>query len=154
MMVVLPQNKFAGSERTGWRDEAISQRHRTWGNFAAAIDIDFVLIESTFAAVPKAIIEYKAQPGGAATHFQTRLLRNLGNMAGIPAFISKYWSETWAFMVVPINEHAREWMVSERSMTERQYVVFLQELRGVIEALPDHLQDVMPPRKAASCTAR
>lgn len=148
-MILTVNSKFHGSERTGWRDEAISQRHRTWGRFATAIDIDFVLIESTFAAEPKAIIEYKAQPGGYATNFQLRLLRNLADMAGLPAFIAKYWPDSWAFIVMPQNDHARDWMKSERRMSERQYVTFLQDIRGVREQLPDHLQDVLPPAEAA-----
>lgn len=139
---------FYGSERTGWRDKAISQRHRTWGDFGKAIDIDFVLIESTFAAEPKALIEYKAQPGGYARQFQLRLLSNLSNMAGLPFFVAKYWSDTWAFIVLPQNVHAEQWMKSERRMTERQYVEFLQSIRGVHEKLPDHLQDVLPPAGA------
>lgn len=149
-MSLTVNGKFYGSERTGWRDEAISQRHRTWGRFATAIDIDFVLIESTFAAEPKALIEYKAQPGGYATSFQLRVLCNLANMAGLPAFVAKYWSDTWAFIVLPQNDHAREWMKSARRMSERQYVMFLQDIRGVREQLPEHLQDVLPPAEAAA----
>ena len=32
-------------ERTGWRDEALSKRHRDWGWDCPAIDIDFLMIE-------------------------------------------------------------------------------------------------------------
>ena len=32
-------------ERTGWRDEEISRRHRLWGVSCAATDIDFLLVE-------------------------------------------------------------------------------------------------------------
>ena len=31
-------------ERTGWRDEKLSQRHRMWGWDCPAVDIDFLLL--------------------------------------------------------------------------------------------------------------
>ena len=49
-------------ERTGWRDERISQRHRLWGVECQAIDLDFLLVEyrSEYDDIrPVAIIEYK-----------------------------------------------------------------------------------------------
>jgi hypothetical protein len=64
-------------ERTGWRDnrldilniglgisskwdEAISRRHRLWGNDLPAVDFDLILIEY-FEQQAKAIIEYKTE---------------------------------------------------------------------------------------------
>ena len=44
-------------ERSGWRDEMLSQRHRDWGFNCPAIDIDFLLIEYNSAKV-KALVEY------------------------------------------------------------------------------------------------
>ena len=45
-------------ERSGWRDEGISRRHRLWGVSCSATDIDFLLVEYIYNT-PKAIIEYK-----------------------------------------------------------------------------------------------
>lgn len=147
-MVVLTGSR-GNIERSGWRDERISARHRTWGSWATAVDIDFVLIESTIDAEPKALIEYKDFHATSATHFQVRLLRNLANAAGIPAFLALYWPDIWAFQVTPQNAHARTYLRSEQRMSERQYVALLRDVRGVDAPLPSNLNDEMPPRRAA-----
>lgn len=147
-MVVLTGSR-GNSERSGWRDERISARHRMWGSWATAVDIDFVLIESTIAAEPKALIEYKSFHATSATHFQVRLLRNLADAAGIPAFLALYWPDIWAFRVIPQNGLARRFLPHERQMTERQYVELLREIRGIDDALPDSLNNELPPKQAA-----
>ena len=45
------------NERTGWRDEGISRRHRLWGVTCAATDIDFLLVEQNYNT-PRAIVEW------------------------------------------------------------------------------------------------
>ena len=47
-------------ERSGWRDEWISKRHRLWGFDCPAVDIDFLMLEYD-RSVPCALIEYKEQ---------------------------------------------------------------------------------------------
>ena len=47
-------------ERTGWRDEGISRRHRTWGVALTAVDLDFMLVEYTDGKAT-ALIEYKSE---------------------------------------------------------------------------------------------
>lgn len=138
------------NERSNWRDQSISNRHNTWGRWATAIDIDFILIESTIDAVPKALIEYKHYKWQYRHGFQLRLFSTLANMAGVPAFLAKYWPDIWAFRVSPQNDHAREWLKSERTLTEREYVDLLRRLRGVDEVLPEHLMDNLPPIEQAA----
>lgn len=36
---------MSGPERTGWRDENLSRRHREWGFHCPAVDLGFLLIE-------------------------------------------------------------------------------------------------------------
>ena len=48
-------------ERNGWRDEAISLRHRLWGWDCPCVDIDFLLIEFD-KSLPVALVEYKITP--------------------------------------------------------------------------------------------
>ena len=50
--------KDVAPERTGWRDEKISLRHRMWGFDCPAVDVDFVMVEFDRARVV-AIVEYK-----------------------------------------------------------------------------------------------
>lgn len=45
-------------ERTGWRDQEISRRHRRWGFHCMATDVDFLLVEH-HVGMPIALVEYK-----------------------------------------------------------------------------------------------
>ena len=45
-------------ERTGWRDQAISLRHRTWGFNCPGVDFDFLMLEYS-TGKPVAVVEYK-----------------------------------------------------------------------------------------------
>lgn len=145
-------------ERTGWRDESISRRHRKYGPWAAAIDIDFVLIEGAGVdATPKALIEYKhfmsrltLKNAKQPQTYQVRLLRNLCDRAGLPLFLAKYWPETWAYEVHPLNDNAYEFIASSRQMTEHQYVEFLSRVRGGGHVIPGGLNHHMPPKEIAS----
>lgn len=62
---------MTAEERTGWRDQELSNRHRTWGHDCPAEDVDFLLdtqptmfndsfrLVEYYHARPKALIEYK-----------------------------------------------------------------------------------------------
>ncbi len=41
----IPDNTSVRQERTGWRDEKISQRHREWGYNCPAVDLDFEVVD-------------------------------------------------------------------------------------------------------------
>ena len=64
-------------ERSGWRDEGISRRHRLWGVSCSATDIDFLLVEYIYNT-PKAIIEYKNEhaPPQKLSASQYQVLKN------------------------------------------------------------------------------
>lgn len=120
-------------ERTGWRDQGISERHRTWGTNCPAVDLDFVMVEYNIGE-PAALAEYK--------HFRARMpdlrhptYRALASLADrdppIPFFIAFYWPGAWAFRVYPVNDLARDLYGPEYAdLTERQFVASLYQARS------------------------
>jgi hypothetical protein len=119
-------------ERTGWRDQNLSARHRTWGIGCPAIDIDLILIEMN-RAKPVAIIEYKgelAQPQ-LINHPSYLALCDLGNRARLAVFAVRYAHDFSWFRVVPLNHFSKCIMPTRQMMNERQYVTLLYNLRGV-----------------------
>jgi hypothetical protein len=111
-------------ERTGWRDQEISERHRQWGAGCPAVDLDFLLTE-IHVGEPTALVEYK--------HFRARPF-NAG-------------AASWAFRVHPLNDLAREHFDDPEDFTERAYVQRLYRMRRLTltRALSESLLDVLPP---------
>lgn len=120
-------------ERTAWRDEAISRRHRTWGWDCPCIDIDFLLIEYTHNE-PIALIEYKNEHAQNINFNSSgyKTLKRLADMAGLPAFNVRYADDFSWFEVVALNAAGVKWVQSYQAMTEAEYVAFLYKLRGEI----------------------
>ena len=129
---------MSANERTGWRDEKLSLRHRKWGCDCPAVDIDFLVIEYD-EAEPKALVEYKHIEKGEVdfTDANYRTLTNLANAASLPFFNVRYSDDLRAYYISPINELARSFLGECRLMAERQYVEFLYLLRGRV--LPSRL---------------
>lgn len=121
---------FVKQERTAWRDEGISRRHRTWGWDCPCIDIDFLLIEYTHNE-PVALIEYKNERATkvdfSASGYKT--LIRLADMAGLPAFNVRYADDYSWFEIVALNSRGVAWVESYQTMTEAEYVAFLYKLR-------------------------
>ena len=126
-------------ERTGWRDEWISRRHREWGLPCSALDIDFLLIEYRNGE-PKALIEYKH-------HFAEiqdpkkpsyKALIKLGNCADIPVFGVRYDNnddKNPQFTITPLNNKAKDFIINPNKdgrivLNERDYVKLLYKIRG------------------------
>ena len=123
-------------ERTGWRDQRISERHRQWGYDCPATDIDFLLLEYD-TGKPAAIVEYK-RDGASEPKLKRstyRALSILADCAKIPFIIAFYWPKIWAFQVFPVNEYAKKHFVSGKYFSERGFVEQLYRLRG--RALPE-----------------
>lgn len=136
-------------ERSNWRDEAISKRHRLWGVACKATDLDFILFEFTQIKskqiiIPCALIEYKHEFARAQRlrNLQFRALRALGNRARLPTFAARYKSDFSNFHVVPVNNHAKELLPNPTNMSEIQYVAFLYKLRG-LPLIPQDVIDVI-----------
>lgn len=134
-------------ERTGWRDQAISERHRLWGVHCTAVDLDLVLVEYHLAR-PVALVEYKHhrarfEPG----HANYRALRDLADHAGLPFVIAFYWPDTWSFRVHPMNDAAlRHFEPGQQLFTEREFVERLYRMRSLFvqEALLPTLSTRLP----------
>lgn len=119
-------------ERTGWRDEGISRRHRCWGVSCAATDIDFLLVEYNYNT-PKAIVEYKNEhaPPQRLSSSQYQVLRKLGDRAQIPILAARYTSDFSKFTVVPVNENAKIFLPTRLEMTESEFVGLLYRIRDI-----------------------
>lgn len=122
--------KAVRPERTGWRDEALSRRHRAYGFDCPAADVDFVLIEFD-RAEPAALIEYKAFPAQWSPQSAgITAIRRLAERAQLPFFVAIYWTEPFAYEVHPANARALALLGELRHMSEQEYVRFLYRLRG------------------------
>lgn len=118
-------------ERTGWRDEALSQRHREWGWNCPAVDIDFLMLEYD-AGIPQALVEYKHESANPQdpNHPSYRALRHLANSARIPFFAVRYKSDFSWWSVRSLNEYAKQFIPFLSTMTENEYIALLYEIRG------------------------
>jgi hypothetical protein len=132
-------SQVVSKERTGWRDEGISNHHRTWGFDCPAVDLDFVLVEYHHAH-PKALIEYRQEYGSHKTNTASyRALISLANLARIPIFNTIYSSGFTWYKVGPLNDIAKTKLNNITEMNELQYVSFLYHLRG--QVLPDDVRE-------------
>lgn len=138
-------------ERAGWRDLALSKRHREWGFHCPAVDIDFLMVEYS-KKTPVALVEYKGRKlpeGFLSEEPNIIVMYRLGNMAGLPVFVVEYYVDGGAtqWMVTAINSIAMKKMdffgpkmqlPVSRLCNELQYVMFLYHLRG--EPIPDGIK--------------
>lgn len=121
-------------ERTGWRDEEISLRHRRFGVNAPAVDIDFLLIEYD-RAVPAALIEYKEWN---ARQFDihdcsARVLISLADSAGLPLFVVRYklYENGGDYHIKAVNQKAFQKLPKGHlEVDEPNYCRFLGQIRG------------------------
>ncbi len=122
-------------ERTGWRDERISRKHREWGMEAPIIDIDFLVIELKYS-IPKAIIEYKEKSAKTFTlnDWQYKALSNLSNKAELPLFNVRYYidnKEIFKGIITPLNKIANKYLKKQTKMNELEYINFLYAIRDM-----------------------
>jgi hypothetical protein len=124
-------------ERTQWRDQKLSERHRAWGFNCPAIDIDFLMVEF-HTGKPVAIIDYKRYTGSIKNLNQKSIdaISTLANNSNIPFFVVFYWDDVWAFQITAINSIAKNILLQHKIdenkiLTEQQYVYFLYKLRNI-----------------------
>lgn len=133
-------------ERTGWRDQEMSDRHRKWGWDCPMQDIDFLAVEYDHF-LPVAIVEYKHE----AAELQTlanpsyKVLANLGRMANLPVFAVRYGTGLDWYNVVPIGGLATILIPKRVRMTEMEWVSFLYRLRG--RTIPENIAKEIVGRK-------
>ena len=125
-------------ERTGWRDQRISELHRTWGYDCPALDIDFLMLEYDHA-IPSALVEFKHEnaPPLRMGHPSIRTLKELCNRANIPFFLVRYADNFSWFHVTPGNDRASEFVTEPVRLTELEWITLLYRCRG--RAVPDEL---------------
>ena len=118
-------------ERTGWRDLALSQRHRRWGWDCPAVDLDFLFLEYDHGKAT-AIVEYKNQYAKPqyASHPTYQAMIDLGTRAGIPVIACRYADDFSWWRVVPLNGEALKFVPKVSMMTEKEWVTLLYKLRG------------------------
>ena len=119
---------MTANERSGWRDEELSRRHRLWGRNVPVMDIDCVWAEYD-QLQPVALNEFKKRDAPSSRE-QREVLVNLADRAGLPAFGVRYWPGTeWRFKVWPFNDHARQWLPGVEEMREADFVDLLYCIR-------------------------
>ncbi len=118
-------------ERTCWRDERVSLRHRQWGFDCPALDIDFLMLEydTGKAAV---LVEYKHEDAQIVRvgHPSIQAIIDLANRAGVPAFVTRYADDFSWWHPIPLNAPARELCPQSRNLTEHEWVELLYRSRG------------------------
>lgn len=121
-------------ERTLWRDQALSERHRQWGWDCPAVDIDFLLLEFDQGKAV-ALIEYKNEHAAPqhASHPSYKALIDLGDRAGIPVFAVRYADDFSWWRVSPLSRVARKYLTFTQTITETEWVQFLYRLRGRVQ---------------------
>jgi hypothetical protein len=150
------------AERTNWRDEEISARHREWGWDCPAVDLDFLMVEFNHGK-PVALVEYKRytaqlpEPKHIGRSPTYKALGALAKASALPFFIATYWPSVWAFRVWPLNKPAADvfppkingdWPI----ITEREYVGHLYRLRNSYSdkwIAGAELNDTLPKEEAA-----
>ena len=118
-------------ERTGWRDEGLSQRHRRWGWDCPAVDIDFLMLEYDNGKA-SALVEYKNEHAKPqyVSHPTYQAMINLGDRAGIPVIACRYSDDFSKWRVVPLNTKAREFIPERVDLDEAGWVRLLYKIRG------------------------
>ena len=128
-------------ERTGWRDERISERHRRWGWDCPAIDVDFLMLEYDRGKA-SALVEYKHEQAAPQypTHPSYRAMIDLGDRAGIPVFGVRYADDFSWWRVTPLNRLAKALLPQQTRMTEEDWIRLQYRIRGS-EAPADLFED-------------
>src|SRR3989304_4662820 len=126
---------MTGSERTGWRDEKISNRHRDfYGQNCPMTNVDFLVVEyDRLEAV--AIIDYKhcakgVQPWEPKSDPNLRVLVKVADSLGIPCLVAIYHDEDWWYRVFPLNDAARRFYEDGQDFSEVGFVQSLYAMRG------------------------
>lgn len=148
-------------ERTSWRCEAISARHRAWGFNCPAVDLDFVMAEYNHGK-PVALIEYKNHHARTPNlqHATYRALADLAdgyNGGPLPFFIAFYCPDQWWFRVLPVNERAARCYrrvcnipITEQSFVRSLYLLRKRSLTASDEAALAKLNDALPLKRSAA----
>ena len=153
--------RTVSKKRNHWRDEAFSERHRLWGRDCPAQDLDGIAsacgLQDGWVEYddyrPVALLELKKWPAQIRMNSaQVRVLRNLADMAGLPAYAVQFWysedKETWHFRATSLNSLAvKDFGPDVQVGGERTFVHWLYSLRGreAPRELLRKFRNVQPP---------
>jgi len=128
-------------ERTGWRDLALSQRHRRWGWDCPAVDLDFLFLEYDKGKAV-AVVEYKHERAlpQYPSHPTYLAMIDLCDRAKIPCIACRYANDFTWYKASALNLLAKRWLPRPITMTERDWVTFLYKIRGY-ELPPEVFRD-------------
>ena len=131
------------TERTGWRDSVLSERHGHWGFNCPAVDLDFVMMEYNHGK-PCALVEYKHKNArlpdlNHATYRALIALADGYTVGPLACFIARYDPVDWSFVVTPLNERARQHYIHciGEILTEQRFVRSLHLLRKSVLTVED-----------------
>ncbi len=119
-------------ERTFWRDEGLSQLHRTLGMNCPMTDIDFLALEFDRCKA-SLLVEYKNEhakivdPNKNASY---KALIDLGNRAGLPVIECRYSDNYSAWCPKPLNINAFNFIHNNETMTLYEWTRLLYKIRG------------------------
>jgi len=131
----------------------LSQRHREWGPELFCNDLDCILAQKSLCECQGMVmiesynhrayglIEYKHEAGMEYMEryrFQWRVFAGMADQCEIPAFCCFYRRKDYAMFVIPLNEHAKEWVEEPKWMSERYWVQHLYAFRD-LEPSPETL---------------
>ena len=118
-------------ERTGWRDQEISARHRKWGYDCPALDIDFLMLEYDRGKAV-ALAEFKNEHAAQIRmgHPSIQALINLADAANIPLFLVRYATNFSWHHVTPGNSNAKCFVPEAIKLTEPEWIALLYRCRG------------------------
>lgn len=116
--------------------DPVSDRHRLWGAACLATDIDLILLEFAPGGRPVAVIDYKLGLKRKLADSEAQVLATIADFASradLPGFAVKYGTDPWRFRVYPMTPLSQGVYRHGRGdlITEREYVRFLYELRGL-----------------------
>ena len=123
--------KSVSPERTGWRDEKISLRHRDWGFNCPAVDIDFLMVEYDYGKV-RGLVEYKNEMAHLQypSHPSYKAIADLADRAQIPFIACRYTTNFSSWHAHPINKIARKFLPEPFDFNEKGWVKLLYRIRG------------------------
>lgn len=118
-------------ERTGWRDNKLSERHRQWGWDCPAMDIDFLYIEYDQGKAI-ALVEYKHERAAPqyASHPTYQALIDLGDRASLPVIAARYAEDFSWWKITALNSFGLIWVPQQITMNEMEWVMLLYKIRG------------------------
>ena len=141
-------------ERSGWREEALSRRHRDWGLACKMVDLDWFAVEYVVrdgAAHPVLVVDYKQAAAAWPPDPRDWNAEALGRFyhadgRQIAMVFVRYWRQPWTFLVRPGNAEARRILSDSWVMSERKYVRWLYRVRNIEmpAAVGDRLSSDLP----------